>query len=90
MNFRTLEPILSRDLAGMVRRLSPTPKERKNPDIITPARRKRIATGAGKDIAEMNAFMKQFEQMSKMMKIMQGPQGKQMMQMMTCLTLLPL
>ncbi len=54
---------------------SMTPKERKNPDIITPARRKRIATGAGKDIAEMNAFMKQFEQMREMMKQMNKFKG---------------
>jgi signal recognition particle subunit SRP54 len=54
---------------------SMTPAERRNPDIITPARRKRIATGAGKDIAEMNAFMKQFEQMRGMMKQMNKFKG---------------
>src|SRR5690606_25399546 len=45
---------------------SMTPAERANPDIITASRRARIAKGAGKDIAEMNAFMKQFEQMRQM------------------------
>jgi len=49
---------------------SMTPEERSNPDIINGSRRKRIALGAGKDIAEVNAFMKQFEQMREMMKNM--------------------
>lgn len=54
---------------------SMTPGERANPDIINPSRRKRIAAGAGKDIAEMNAFMKQFEQMKGMMKQMNKFKG---------------
>jgi signal recognition particle subunit SRP54 len=54
---------------------SMTPAERRNPDLINPARRKRIATGAGKDISEMNAFMKQFEQMRGMMKQMNKFKG---------------
>ena len=49
---------------------SMTPEERKNPDIIEGSRRKRIALGSGKDINEVNAFMKQFEQMKDMMKMM--------------------
>ena len=49
---------------------SMTPEERKNPDIIDISRRKRIAIGCGKDISEVNAFMKQFEQMKDMMKMM--------------------
>jgi signal recognition particle subunit SRP54 len=47
---------------------SMTPSERSNPDLIDGNRRKRIAKGAGKDISEVNAFMKQFEQMRDMMK----------------------
>ncbi|MGZ8549940.1 MAG: signal recognition particle protein [Chitinophagaceae bacterium] len=47
---------------------SMTPAERSNPDLIDGNRRKRIAKGAGKDIADVNAFMKQFEQMRDMMK----------------------
>jgi signal recognition particle subunit SRP54 len=47
---------------------SMTPEERANPDLIDSGRRKRIAQGAGKDISEMNAFMKQFGQMRDMMK----------------------
>ncbi|ULQ58392.1 signal recognition particle protein [Flavihumibacter rivuli] len=49
---------------------SMTPYERANPDSIDQSRRKRIAAGSGKDIAEVNAFMKQFEQMKDMMKMM--------------------
>ncbi len=49
---------------------SMTPEERRDPDIIDQKRRMRIAKGSGKDIAEVNAFMKQFEQMKDMMKMM--------------------
>ena len=49
---------------------SMTPQERANPDLIDSSRRKRIAKGSGKDISEVNAFMKQFEQMRDMMKNM--------------------
>jgi signal recognition particle subunit SRP54 len=47
---------------------SMTLEERADPDLIDMSRKKRIAKGAGKDIAEVNAFMKQFEQMRDMMK----------------------
>ena len=49
---------------------SMTMQERRNPDLINPNRKLRIAKGAGKDIAELNAFLKQFEQMKGMMKMM--------------------
>ena len=49
---------------------SMTPAERADPDLIDSSRRKRIAKGSGKDISEVNAFMKQFEQMRDMMKNM--------------------
>jgi signal recognition particle subunit SRP54 len=49
---------------------SMTPEERANPDLIDNSRKKRIAKGSGKDINEVNAFMKQFEQMRDMMKNM--------------------
>lgn len=51
---------------------SMTPQERQNPDLIDGSRRKRIAKGCGKEVAEVNAFMKQFEQMRQMM----GQMGK--------------
>ena len=49
---------------------SMTLQERRNPDIINPSRKTRIAKGSGKDIAELNQFLKQFEQMKGMMKMM--------------------
>lgn len=51
---------------------SMTAKERKNPDILNPSRKNRIAKGAGVDISEVNRLVKQFEQMKKMMKQMPG------------------
>jgi signal recognition particle subunit SRP54 len=51
---------------------SMTEKERKNPDILNPSRKNRIAKGAGVNIAEVNRLVKQFEQMKKMMKQMPG------------------
>ena len=54
---------------------SMTIKERQNPDIITPQRKRRIAAGAGVDIAEVNKMMKQFEQMRKMRKSFPGMMG---------------
>jgi signal recognition particle subunit SRP54 len=49
---------------------SMTPFERANPDSIDQSRRKRIAAGSGKDMNDINAFIKQFEQMKQMMKMM--------------------
>jgi len=55
---------------------SMTPFERANPDSLNPGRKLRIAKGSGKDITEVNAFMKQFEQMKQMMKMMNNmPMG---------------
>ncbi len=56
---------------------SMTVEERRNPDIINPSRKQRIASGSGKDIAELNQFIKQFDQMKNMMKMMNKmPMGK--------------
>jgi len=49
---------------------SMTVLERRNPDLLSTSRKQRIAKGAGKDIGEINAFMKQFDQMKQMMKQM--------------------
>ena len=58
---------------------SMTVLERRNPDLINPSRKARIAKGSGKDISELNAFLKQFEQMKSMMKMMNKmPMGKMM------------
>ncbi|MFY7965206.1 MAG: signal recognition particle protein [Chitinophagaceae bacterium] len=55
---------------------SMTPAERTNPDLINPSRKERIAKGSGKKIEEVNAFMKQFDQMKQMMKMMNNmPMG---------------
>jgi len=54
---------------------SMTPYERNNPDVIDGSRRKRIAKGSGKDINEVNAFMKQFDQMRQMMGQMNKMKG---------------
>ena len=56
---------------------SMTMQERRNPDIMTPTRKNRIAKGSGKDISEVNQFLKQFDQMKDMMKMMNKmPMGK--------------
>ncbi len=56
---------------------SMTMEERRNPDIINPSRKNRIAKGSGKDLAELNQFLKQFEQMKDMMKMMNKmPMGR--------------
>ncbi|MEO7046806.1 MAG: signal recognition particle protein [Ferruginibacter sp.] len=56
---------------------SMTMEERRNPDIMSPSRKLRIAKGSGKDIAELNQFLKQFEQMKGMMKMMNKmPMGR--------------
>ena len=59
---------------------SMTPEERADPDLIDGSRKKRIAKGSGKDIQEVNNFMKQFEQMKGMMKNMNkmGAMGRMM------------
>jgi signal recognition particle subunit SRP54 len=55
--------------------LSMTPEERANPNLINVSRKNRIAKGAGLDIAEVNRFIKQFEQSKKMMKQFSGMMG---------------
>lgn len=59
---------------------SMTVKERRNPEILNPSRKHRIAKGAGVDISEVNRMIKQFEQSKKMMKqlpnLMGGKGGK--------------
>jgi signal recognition particle subunit SRP54 len=54
---------------------SMTVKERQNPDILNPSRKRRIAKGAGVDISEVNRLVKQFEQTKKMMKQLPGMMG---------------
>ncbi|MCH2081152.1 MAG: signal recognition particle protein [Saprospiraceae bacterium] len=54
---------------------SMTPVERGNPELLNMSRKKRIAKGCGQNIHEINAFMKQFDQMRKMMHKMSKSQG---------------
>ena len=55
--------------------LSMTPEERRNPKLLNPSRKHRIAKGAGVDISVVNRFIKQFEQSQKMMKQLPGMMG---------------
>lgn len=54
---------------------SMTPEERRNPDVLNPSRKHRIAKGAGVDIAEVNRMVKQFNETRKMMKKLPGLMG---------------
>lgn len=54
---------------------SMTPEERENPDLMNTSRKKRIAKGCGMDLAEINGYVKQFEQMRLMMKGMHDMKG---------------
>ena len=54
---------------------SMTPEERRDPDLLNPSRKHRIARGAGVDISEVNRMVKQFNEMKKMMKMI-GKGGK--------------
>ena len=55
--------------------LSMTPEERRNPDLLNPSRKHRIAKGAGVDIAEVNRMVKQFNESRKMRKRLPGLMG---------------
>ena len=55
---------------------SMTVEERQNPSLLNPSRKRRIAQGAGVDIAEVNRLVKQFDQAKKMMKQMPGMMKK--------------
>lgn len=57
---------------------SMTPGERDLKDKLTPSRKERIAKGSGTSIVEVNALLKQFEQMQKMMKQLTGGNAKAM------------
>ena len=61
---------------------SMTHEERTKPTLLNNSRKKRIGSGSGTSIQQINQLMKQFNQMSKMMKMMQGGGGRKMMEMM--------
>jgi signal recognition particle subunit SRP54 len=52
--------------------MSMTPQERNDPSIINASRRRRIASGSGTTIQEVNSLLKQFEEMKKLFKMMSG------------------
>lgn len=56
--------------------LSMTKAERANPNIINPSRKRRIASGSGMKVEDVNRLLKQFEQMQKLMKTMGGKTKK--------------
>ena len=60
-------------MEAMIR--SMTPEERRNPDILNPSRKHRIARGAGVDISEVNRMVKQFNESRKMMTKLPGMMG---------------
>ena len=61
---------------------SMTPQERANPDIINGSRRRRIASGSGRDIQDVNRLMKQFEDTRKMMKMVNSGKAKNLVRAM--------
>jgi signal recognition particle subunit SRP54 len=73
------------DAEGEMKRMmgiidSMTPQERRSPKVIDPSRRNRIARGAGVQVQEVNALLKQFDVMAPMMKAMAGKGMGQKMQ----------
>ncbi len=62
--------------------LSMTPKERSNPDIINPSRKRRIAAGCGMQVEDVNRLLSQFRQMQKVFKQLNGKSGRRMMKKM--------
>ena len=62
--------------------LSMTAKERENPDIINPSRKRRIAAGCGKQVEDVNRLLNQYRQMQKMIKQLGGMKGKKAQKMM--------
>ncbi|MBR3869663.1 MAG: signal recognition particle protein [Clostridia bacterium] len=61
---------------------SMTPKERANPDIINPSRKRRIAAGCGMQVEDVNRLLSQYRQMQKMFKQMSGKGSKKKMRRM--------
>ena len=61
---------------------SMTKKERENPDIINPSRKRRIAAGCGMQVEDVNRLLSQYRQMQKMFKQMSGKGSKKKMRKM--------
>jgi signal recognition particle subunit SRP54 len=67
-----------RQIKAMV--ASMTPKERENPDLLNPSRKRRIASGAGLDPIQVNRVLKQFKNAAKMAKKLSSKGGMKEMQ----------
>jgi signal recognition particle subunit SRP54 len=61
---------------------SMTPEERRDPSVMNGSRRKRVATGSGTSVEDVNRLLKQYAQMRKMMRQMSGPGGKNLRKLM--------
>ena len=61
---------------------SMTPKERENPDIINPSRKRRIAAGSGQKVEDVNRLLNQHKQMQKLFKQFNGKGSKKKMRRM--------
>ncbi|HEV7281148.1 MAG TPA: signal recognition particle protein [Pirellulaceae bacterium] len=73
----------SKDVKRMIGMIdSMTQEERRNPKVIDPSRRNRIAKGAGVQVSELNGLLKQFEVMKPLMTMMAGKEGGDRMKMM--------
>ena len=57
---------------------SMTPKERRNPDILNASRRRRIATGSGTQVQEVNRLIKQYRDAQRMFKTLRKSGGRGM------------
>jgi signal recognition particle subunit SRP54 len=58
---------------------SMTPRERRDPNVLTGSRRRRIATGSGTSLTDVNRLVKQFSEMQRMMKQLAGGRGRGLM-----------
>ena len=62
---------------------SMTPQERRDPDLLNASRKKRVALGSGSDVAEVNALLKQYNELRKFMKgigqMTKNKRGRRMM-----------
>ncbi len=72
-NGRLIDDDAFKGIEAMIR--SMTTKERKDYKIIDISRKKRIASGAGVEVTEVNSLIKQFVDMRKMMKLMSNKQN---------------
>ena len=61
---------------------SMTIKERRNPDIINPSRKRRMAAGCGMQVEDVNRLLNQYRQMQKMMKQLNSKNSRRMMKRM--------